>query len=299
MKTSKKPVSHSGQQGQQKPVDRFNKFVGKEPESSQPGELSVKERGANGTMSDQKDPADDGVVNTLMGILHDEYTMDKLLNTLRGLVPIVDHIKQTIEASSVSIPSVSTQLSSVTRATETATVTILDSLETLTASLTNAEETLAKVGEQSQRNQTADEQFGNALNKIVASRAGDAELADLLVLWKQRDGGGETFSYIESIQQCLAGTREMLMQIVMALQVQDITSQQIAGIVHLIEEVRAKLAQTLFQVEHQAEQQEIPQANDRPRVGSFDMHATYSTDLDKQSNADEIVQQWTAQQTKK
>lgn len=298
MKTSKKLVSHSGQQKQQKPVDRFNDLVGKKPDSLQSEELSIKERGANGTMSDQKGPADGGVVNTLMGILQDEYTMDKLLSTLRGLVPIVDHIKQTIEASSVSIPSVSTQLSNVTQATETATVTILDNLETLTSSLTNAEETLAKVGEQSQRNQTADEQFGNALNNIVASRAGDAKLADLLALWKQRDEG-EMFSHIESIQRCLAGAGETLMQIAMALQVQDITSQQIAGVVHLIEEVRVKLAQTLFQVEHQTEQQESPQANDRPLLGSFDMHATYSTSLDKQSNADEIVQQWTAQQTKK
>lgn len=274
MKTSQVPVSQSGQQGEQEPVDHLNDLL-------------------------ETKPANSGVVNTLMGMLDDEYTVDKLLKTLRGLVPIVDHIKQSIEASSVSIPSVSTQLSSVTQATETATVTILNNLETLTTSLTNAEETLAKVGEQSRLNQTADEQFGNVLNKIAASRTSDADIVNLLTLWKQRDGEPKTRSYIDSIQQGLAGAQGTLMQIAMALQVQDITSQQIAGVVHLIEEVRIKLSQTLFQVEHQHEQQEHPHASSRPRAGSFDMHASFSTSPDKQSNTDEIIEQWTAQQTKK
>ncbi len=274
MKNSQVPTSKSGQQGQQEPVDSFEGVLGNKP--------------ANGE-----------VVNSLMGMLDDEYTVDKLLKTLRGLVPIVDHIKQSIEASSVSIPSVSTQLSSVTQATETATVTILNNLETLTASLTDTEETLAKVDEQSQRNQTADEQFGNALNKIVASRASDTDLANLLALWKQRDGEPTTRAYIASIQQSLAGAQETLMQIAMALQVQDITSQQIAGVVHLIEEVRVKLSQTLFQVEHQTEHHENPPASRKPHTGSFDMHASYSTTPDKQISTDEIIQQWTAEQTKK
>lgn len=299
MKTSQTPVPDPAQQGHQESVDRFIELVGKKPESAQSEELSVKERGANGSAPDQKVPADNGVVDTLMGILHGEYTVDKLLSTLHGLVPIVDHIKQSIEASSVSIPSASTQLSSVTRATETATVTILDNLETLTASLTSAEEILAEVVTQCQHNQAADEQFGNTLNTIVVSRAGDAELANLLALWKGRDGESKTLAHIESIRQSLVTGSETLMQITMALQVQDITAQQIAGVLHLIEEVRLRLSRTLFQVEHQAEEQGNSQAKDKPSVGSFDMNATYSISSDRQTNADEIVQQWTAQQAKK
>lgn len=299
MKTSQKSAPDSGQLGHQESVDRFIELVGKKPESVKPAEVTPQEQGANGTAPASTSSADDGVVDTLMGILHGEYTVDKLLSTLHGLVPIVDHIKQSIEASSVSIPSASTQLSSVTRATETATVTILDNLETLTASFTSAEETLAEVDTQCQNNQAADQRFGNALNTIAASRAGDAELATLLALWNQRNGEPKTISHIESIRQSLITGRETLMQITMALQVQDITAQQIAGVLHLIEEVRLKLSRTLFQVEREAEQHEGSQAKDKPSVGSFDMNATYSISADRQSNADEIVQQWTAQQAKK
>lgn len=299
MKTSQTPVSDPAQQGHQESADRFIELVGKKPESAQPAELNVQERGPNCTMPHQKDSAESGVVDTLMGILHGEYTVDKLLSTLHGLVPIVDHIKQSIEASSVSIPSASTQLSSVTRATETATVTILDNLETLTASLTSAEGTLAQVAAECQRNQTADERFSNALSAIVASRASDVDLANLLTLWKGGDGESKTLVHLESIRQSLVTGSETLMQITMALQVQDITAQQIAGVLHLIEEVRLRLSRTLFQVEHQAEEHGNSQAKDKPSVGSFDMNATYSISTDRQSNADKIVQQWTAQQAKK
>jgi chemotaxis regulatin CheY-phosphate phosphatase CheZ len=137
------------------------------------------------------------------------------------------------------------------------------------------------------------------LNTLAALRANDAELAKLVALWKQREGEPKILSHIEAIRQCLSGARDTSMQITIALQVQDITSQQIAGVLHLIEEVRLRLARTLYQVERQVEHIHNSGSTEKPIKGSFDMNASYSISSDRQSSADEIIQQWTAQQIKK
>lgn len=300
MKTPTKTESQPLQSGEQDSVDRFLQLVGKKPESPQLEQPDPAEEGVPDGAFDQQNPSQRGVVDTLRNILHGEYTVDKLLGVLHGLVPIVDHIKQSIEASSSTIPSASTQLSSVTQATESATVTILDNLEALAASLTGSEENLAKAAEQNQRNTAIDEEFGRALSAFTVARKDDKELAELYALWSKRDSVSKILSHLDSIRQCLAGAKDTSMQIAMALQVQDITSQQIAGVLHLIEEVRLRLVRTLYQVERQTEQlQDQVQSTEKPIAGSFDMNASYSISADRQSSADEVIQQWTAQQAKR
>ena len=145
-----------------------------------------------------------------------------VLDTLFGIIPLLDRIKISIEESSGAIPKASTQLSSVTQATESATVEILNTLDRMAGRIDAAEAGLD------------------------CSRTG---------IWirihrcRRRSG---------SSRRSLAETRQDSMAIAMALQVQDITSQQIAGVTQMIEAVRSQLLDVAGQLDREHERQVAP-----------------------------------------
>jgi chemotaxis regulatin CheY-phosphate phosphatase CheZ len=95
--------------------------------------------------------------------------------------------------------------------------------------------------------------------------------------------------------KALDETRKDTISIAMALQVQDITSQQIAGVVHLIESVRAQLLVALKSLD---EENPIgPSANASGNnhssiPSSFDIDATFSQSTERQAIADDVVKTW-------
>jgi chemotaxis regulatin CheY-phosphate phosphatase CheZ len=177
-------------------------------------------------------------------------SMTNVVEVLFGIIPMLDQIKQSIEQSTGAIPRASTQLNNVAQATEMATVEILNVLD--------------RMGE----------------------RIGAAEVA----LTALRGGGGDTGSSLDVIGQALTDTRQDAMNIAMALQVQDITSQQIAGVSHLIESVRHQMLEALGQLEPVQGSSGQSAAGASPT--SFDVNASYTGGTQRQENADAIIKQW-------
>jgi chemotaxis regulatin CheY-phosphate phosphatase CheZ len=180
-------------------------------------------------------------------------SVKNVLDTLFGIIPLLDRIKVSIEESSGAIPKASTQLSSVTQATESATVEILNTLDRMAGRIDAGE-----VG-------------------IGALRSGI-------------DGGSPLQEQVAIIERVLAETRQDSMSIAMALQVQDITSQQIAGVTAMIEAVRAQLLDIAGQLDR--EQERTTSLPPPQPSGHFDSNAQYSLTGERQQNADEIIQQW-------
>jgi chemotaxis regulatin CheY-phosphate phosphatase CheZ len=186
----------------------------------------------------------------------------KLVEALTGLLPLLDNIKISIAESSGKIPKASSQLNSVTQATESATVEILNALDGMSQNLDKAE-------------------------------SGITRLRGLL-LNTGKSIDRETDSVLTEIAETLGKTKESSMGIAMALQVQDITSQQIAGVNHLIEDVRLELMNILGHLgtegtgEHRA---------GKPRPVHFDTDAKYSGAGERQEEADMIIQQWTSKKS--
>jgi chemotaxis regulatin CheY-phosphate phosphatase CheZ len=176
-------------------------------------------------------------------------SMNNVVEVLFGIIPVLDQIKQSIEQSTGAIPRVSTQLNNVTQATEMATVEILNVLDRMTGRIEAAE------------------------TAVGALRQGSANLGESL----------------DSIGKALEDTRMDSMNIAMALQVQDITSQQIAGVSDMIESVRRQLLEALGQL--------APgegSAGERPpsQGKSFDSDASFTGSGERQMSADEIVKQF-------
>ena len=176
-----------------------------------------------------------------------------VLDTLFGIIPLLDRIKVSVEESSGAIPKASTQLSSVTQATESATVEILNSLDRMAGRI-------------------------------------DAGEASLTTLRAAIDQVSPLQEHVAAIEKVLVETRQDSMAIAMALQVQDITSQQIAGVTAMIEAVRAQLLDVAGQLDREHGPKAV-QAEGKP-TGTFDSDAQYSLTGERQQNADEIIQQW-------
>jgi chemotaxis regulatin CheY-phosphate phosphatase CheZ len=186
--------------------------------------------------------------------------LGQCMKAIAGLVPALDNIKASIEESSSKIPKASNQLKNVTQATETATVEILNVLDGMSQKVQAAEEGLKKV------------------------RTSVESLPDL---------GPNVLPEIDAITSALGETRDSSMSIAMALQVQDITSQQIASVTHMIESVRLELLRILYHFGAEKLAGAEPSAQGPKH---FDTDAKYTPLGERQEQADLIIQQWTSKQ---
>jgi chemotaxis regulatin CheY-phosphate phosphatase CheZ len=215
----------------------------------------------------------DNVVNTTHDDAGDIGMIRDFIEHVRRIVPMLEHVKDSIEESSGKIPKASKQLSEVTTATECATVEILNVLEAMAT----------RIGE------------------------GETHLESVKTFVEQRNGTAESSQALASIaflQKMLSETKDNSMSIAIALQVQDITSQQIAGVSHTIESIRVQLAKALKRfddpgepgaAEDEAKQDAAADSSDRMH---FDSDAQFSKTPDRQDLADEIVKQWKSGQAR-
>ena len=194
-----------------------------------------------GDSPDQSDPGDS--------------MLTTFVHSLTGLLRKLDDVKVTIEESSGKMPKVSSQLHSVTQATETATVEILNVLDGIAQSMAKAESGMDRI-KVFLRDQPPHDEMNEVIRQVVSA---------------------------------LTHTKESSMSIAMALQVQDITSQQIAGVLHMLESVRLELTHL---VGHFSES-EVRPMNDSHAL-HFDTDARYVATGARQEEADRIIQQWTA-----
>jgi chemotaxis regulatin CheY-phosphate phosphatase CheZ len=212
--------------------------------------------------------------------------MNHLLNVLKEIMPLLDEIKNTVENTSSNIPKASQQLSTVTQATENATMEILDVVDDMGRRIEKVERKLKE-----HENDLA--LSSTLVNRIAASVDGfDAEqkktFAHLHQDLRQLTGHSVKYESIGGLRQELADVRGLSMNIAMSLQVQDITSQQIEGGRHLIESVRTQLANAVGRFDGKELEEPIVEV-----TKSFDSEAIYSRDGSRQDDADSIIAQFT------
>lgn len=128
---------------------------------------------------------------------------------LREIIPLLEGINQSIEDSNAKLPRASKELNKVTQATEDATIEILDILDIMTQEVITARNALGVLG------------------NVLASGTP-----------AQR----EAFA---SVEKALSGLGEHTGNITIALQVQDITAQQVSTVNHLVESVHDRLSKLL------------------------------------------------------
>lgn len=218
----------------------------------------------------------------------------RMVDLVASVVPMLDTIRLSIEEGSGHIPRASQQLQNVTQATETATMEILNVLDSMTQKISDAENGLAAVKETLVTRQSIERQLTERLNTLGPDGTTAKQLASLTALWMQHQQISGVGDRVGAVEESLAQSKADSINIAMALQVQDITSQQIAGVLDSIEVVRSRLQKALEAVGGTA--QAVQQSGMHLTPGAvpthFDTDAEYRPSGARQESADAIVRAW-------
>ncbi|QXD16054.1 protein phosphatase CheZ [Rhodocaloribacter litoris] len=212
--------------------------------------------------------------------------VEEVLAFLREVVPVLDEVDSSIRVSTNKVmPTATSRLASVNEATELATTEIMDLVD----------ETQAKVEQTRTRIEAAHQDLHHLdetdrqLAALIRERLDDPDLlremeTHLAQKNACRSRIAETLAHkLETLEEI----HNNMNRIMMALQVQDITAQQIASVSHLIESVRAQLAR--FEGRLGAGTLEDFLDTTLPEGGTFDGNATYDRSGKKQKLADAII----------
>jgi chemotaxis regulatin CheY-phosphate phosphatase CheZ len=216
--------------------------------------------------------------------------MKDLLQLLRETVPLLESVRNSIQDSSSRIPKASEQLSKVTHATETAAVEILDVIEKMSERMSKGEKRLAEVRKSIEdARQAAD----GALAHLIAAGAGRESAPKIEAAFQQLHAFIQNQTLTNTLQEAgaiFAETSQDSMTIAIALQVQDITNQQIVGVSDSIDCVYRQLADALQRFDKGVMDPDIPAVPGR--VAIVDVNAEYTKSPERQSAADEIFSAW-------
>jgi chemotaxis regulatin CheY-phosphate phosphatase CheZ len=220
---------------------------------------------------------------------------ESFLDILHAITPLVTRIKASLQASSRSLPNASQQLSSVTAATETATVEILNTLGSLTESLGKMEQCITTLNESQVRRRT----LAHSLVAMIDQLAGENGGKGLLVGFREdilKLSGEETETpVLADLGASLEKAKLDSMNIAMALQVQDITTQQIAGVLDVISTIETQLTHAMKPFQDKPEEDlshHLPDIEEKPK--HYDGDAEYTKSTVKQDDADRLIQEFLA-----
>ena len=218
-----------------------------------------------------------------------------LIRVVNDVLPALDQMKSSIQESSHKIPKASSQLSSVTQATESATVEILNVLDSMTQRFEGFETLLAQLEDRKIKLQTWGGEIVRDLDSLSSRYPGDDGFAKVQRLCCEYFEAASNPGLVGQARKSLSEAQGEAMSIAMALQVQDITTQQILGVISLIESVRAQLTQVLENLENDGDFR-VQQGRDTDSLNShneaFNSDARYSRDPQRQDMADDIINEW-------
>ena len=196
--------------------------------------------------------------------------LEELFSFVGEIQPLLEEINISIQENLSKMPNLSKQLSKVTEATELATNEILDIVDGVFYKLDILSSTLKEF----ESNQLSLKNFFDEFYKVVEEFKNGTLSPEKL---KQELDSLETKSkdmlsldtQINSMKEMIDNIRTDSSSIMLALQVQDITSQQIAAVNHLLNTVQARLNSLISKF----------QAGDITKVTSADNQTTNVTEL--------------------
>lgn len=208
--------------------------------------------------------------------------IQSLIDFMRETVPLLENINKSIAESTNKIPKAKDHISDVTQATELATTEILDLVDMISEELQQTSEQLQVVIEKDKdRTKKIDE-----IISLVSDNPGAIE--KLETLRKDLDSSKLITGLIDKISRA----SNEAYNITISLQVQDITSQQLAAVNHLIESVQDKLSSLINTLDDNELKEIKLDSNVHYEDGvSFDPNATYNKETTKQKMADTIIQE--------
>lgn len=203
--------------------------------------------------------------------------VEGFVSFISDFIPVIEEVNGSIEETRAKIPEASSQIDKVTSATELAITEVLDKVDEITDQLNSINECLDEVIEKRNR---VEELVGNLQKEITGNESAEVILGELM----QELDISLTLEMIKNKVKDITGNTD---QITMSLQVQDITSQQLAAVNHLIISVQHKLGSLLSAFDDSIDK---PRTPDLELPGThFDPNASYEKPDVSQGMVDSIV----------
>lgn len=200
-------------------------------------------------------------------------TLQKILDFMQETVPLLESVNKSIAESTSKIPKATHQLHSVSSATELATTEILDLVDGISNELNSI---FSKTNELRNRIQKQKE----LAEKLKAKYQNDNEFDEFLSYTLSDD----ELSFVDAGSNKI---QESIMNITIALQVQDITAQQLASVNHLINSIQEKLAGLLLDLN--GKEKEVEKQTTSLDTIAFNENARYVKDNESQKLADSLI----------
>ena len=213
--------------------------------------------------------------------------LEEIFYFLKEIVPMMEEINASIQDSTSKMPRATSQLQSVSQATELATTEILDLVDKVFLKLDEVQIQFKKGPEAVEALQGLDQQVRGLLQQALGD-ADPAVLAQFDHLFEQKAKIYRRALKEMDVKPAHDEIRNHMNRIMMSLQVQDITSQQIAAVNHMIESIRHRMAHLIERItsgDFDAAASKTAPVDD----GTFDPNAQYDPSGRRQAFADDVM----------
>ncbi len=205
--------------------------------------------------------------------------IQSIIDFMRDTVPLLEDINHSIADSTSKIPKAQDQITNVSSATELATTEILDLVDSISADIVNIENTFKEL-------QKEEEEKGMLWAQIKSLLPDSAEAAELI---NKFENGRQFITKSSELIEIFQKIKNDVYNITLSLQVQDITSQQLAAVTHLIESVQKRLASLIVHLDESDLHGFEFQKAYSTKGTTFDPDARYTKSTERQEVADEII----------
>lgn len=192
---------------------------------------------------------------------------------IREIGPAVESLRAMIEVTSVRIPKASEQLARVNQTSEQASTDILNTIDKMVALLEGLMNQGYGAGSSDTVSKTA-ESVSKSITALVEKSGWDEDIRQLYNVWDLHEQSLKSMNPASGIKAQLQTLQEDCTNIMMALQVQDITGQQISmviGTLQAIGDVIDNLAEHFSEVAAvRHELAELNRADGTEKVGAED-----------------------------
>ncbi|MCL4551435.1 MAG: protein phosphatase CheZ [Bacteroidetes bacterium] len=204
--------------------------------------------------------------------------LQKIIDFMQDTVPLLENVNKSIVDSTSKMPKAAHQINNVTSATEVATTEILDIVDGVMLDLSEISSQINSFQEKFDKQQSL-------LVKIAEKYPGDEDVKKLIM----NEFDSKYFSDdVKDLSKLVSKINDSMMNITLSLQVQDITTQQLLSVNHLIKSIQEKLSSLLVDLGAK----EIAAIDDRFNNNlSFNPEARYEKNHSSQVLVDSLVEE--------
>jgi G:T/U-mismatch repair DNA glycosylase len=186
---------------------------------------------------------------------------------IRKLLPIIEDIMLMVHESLKKVPHVTTNLSKVTERNERVTAEILSYVDHLNDNMGQLADGLSTISSLSQRQEELRQDIDAVITEI-SEKDPSAVHVRLRTIWQEFESFLSIEGTIQSMQKSIENIQNNATNVVMSLQVQDITAQHMQAINNLIESVHNRLT-IILQKFYGAEFQAVIPDSSRKKLSDY------------------------------